>query len=150
MRRLLVRGDVFSRFLTLNPLFAVLVSPPCPPSTLSSAVSPLLKRSHLFTLISFMSTVFSDHLRGCETTLLCHRPPHPPLSHRLVGGGWGAKKKVASSVLVISQCPPPSRWTTSGKSQHLDQQGGLAITAAAALLLRNLLTNLCVRSSYDL
>lgn len=53
---------------------------------------------------------------------------------------------------VISQCPPPSRWTTSGKSQHLDQQGGLAImaAAAAALLLRNLLTNLCVRSSYDL
>lgn len=111
------------------------------PSTLPCEFPPPFKaskRSHVFTLISFMSTVSCDHLRGCETSPLCHRQLRAPSAsagaspHSLGGGVSGGKEESCSSVPVISQCPPPSRWTTSGKSQHLGQQGGLAIMAAAA------------------
>lgn len=136
------------------------------PSTLPCESPPppfkASKCSHVFTLISFMSTVSCDHLRGCETSPLCHRPARPPVCHRqlrapsasagaspcsLGGGISGGKEESRSSVPVISQCPPPSRWTTSGKSQHLGQQGGLAIMAAAAAAAAAFCTEICSQIS---
>lgn len=62
---------------------------------------------------------------SCE---LCPLSPPRLVSLRKMEGG--RQDKSCCGVLVISQCPPPSRWTTSGKSQHLGQQGGLVIIAA--------------------